>query len=455
MQAGAGLAGAPLPRRRAAIRVLREAPAAVRRAPRAVARRVAALRVTFGVLGAVAVGVAVVRPWLEVPLQTRISATSIRILVGGLPTSRWATYGYAFAVLAGVAVLATLWRRGHASALLGAAGLMVLLLCALMLAQVVLWDAGLRHTLVNQSVQKAVAVQQFGYSVRATQPSAIFLMPLSGVGKIVAGSLDHGFYLCVLGGTAMAVAGWSALLAAFRRHAKLVTAAAAGCMLLVAGAAGPGVVAWYVENSAYAAAQRGDTQAALDGLDTAARLVPAYRQDPDFELARGVAMVQAGDRYSAPALFVLSRNAASAGDRARQLILLDQAVRRSPGDTVVLEEYRARAIEQAVRIHDPSPVLGLPAAIADTALVQYVTGRLLYDAGSFDIALPRFLRTIQLTPDPDVRSSAHTYIGLADLQLGRPDDAKRHLIMAIELDGTGSNGLARSTATGLYRGVVP
>ena len=418
-------------------------------------RTLRTLRVTFGVLGAAAVAAALARPWLEVPLQPRLSATSIRIVVGGLPTSRWATYGAALAVLAAVALAATVWRRGRPSALLGAAGLAVLLVCALMLAQVVLWDAGLRHTLVAQNLQKSVAVQQFGYSVRATQPSAIFLAPLSGAGKVVAGSLDHGFYLAVVGGALMAVAGAPPLLLAGRRRPRLLGATAAASMLLLTGAAAPGVVAWYVENSAAAAAQRGDTAAAMSGLDLAARLVPAYRQDPDDELARGVALLQAGDRNSSPALFVLSRNAASAGDRPTELSLLAEAVRRSPQDTVVLEEWRARSVEQALRIHDPSPVLDLPAAVADTALVQYVSGRLLYDAGSYDLSLPYFRRTLQLTGDPDLGSSAHTYIALADLALGRPDEAKRHLVLAIALDGTSSNGLARSTATGLYRGVLP
>ena len=447
----AGVAGVPLPRGRAAVRVL----SALRAAPGWLTRHVAALRVSFGVLGALAVAGSVVRPWLEVPLQPRLSATQVRIVAGGLPSSRWISYGAVVAALAGVALLATAWRRGRTSALLGAAGFAVLLVCALMLAQVVLWDAGLRHTLVSQSVQKAVAVKQFGYSVRATQPSAIFLVPLSGVGKVVAGSLDHGFFLCALGGAVMAAAGGPALLASFRRRPRVLGAATAACVLVVAGVAAPGVVAWYVENSAAAATQRGDTAAALSGLDTAVRLVPSFREDPDYELARGTALLQMGDRHSGPALFVLSRDAAAAGDRPRQLALLAEAVRRSPTDTVVREEYQARAVEQALRMHDASPVLDLPAVLADSAVVQYVTGRLLYDAGSYDLALPYFGRSMQLTADPDLRSSAHTYIALADLALNRPDEAKRHLILAIQLDGTSSNGLARSTATGLFRGVVP
>jgi tetratricopeptide (TPR) repeat protein len=427
----------------------------VRGAPAALSSRFAALQASFGILGVLLVGVAVVRPWLEVPLQTREKATAIRLVLAGLPSNKWVTYGAIAAALAGIAAAATAWRRGRASALLGLAGIAVLVLCGLLIAQLVLWDAGMRHTLVSQTLQKSVAVKQFGYSVRATQPAGIFLFPLTGVGKVIGGTLDHGFYLCALGGAVMTAAGFRPLLAAFRRHRRMAPLLATAATLAVVGTAAPGVVAWYVENSAAAAAQRGDTKAALSGLDLAVRLVPDFKLDPDYELARGTALLQAGDRNSAPALFVQSRNSAAAADRPRELALLVEAHRRAPGDTVVLEELRARAIDYASRIHDAAPLLSLGSKVGDDALVQYVAGRLYYDLGSFDAATMHFRRAEQLTPDPDVLSSAHTYVGLADLQLGRSDEAKRELVLAIQLDGTGSNGLARSTATGLYRGVLP
>jgi Flp pilus assembly protein TadD len=456
MEAGARAAGAPRPRQHASVGArVRGLPGALRRAPAVAWRHLAALRLTFGILGVALVAVSVVRPWLEVPLQDRQKATQLRVVIGGLPTNRWITYGAVAAALAGIAALAIVWRRGRVSAVLGAAGIGVLLMCGFLVAQLVLWDAGTRHLLVGQTLQKAVAVKQFGYSVRATQPSAFFVVPLSGVGKVVAGSLDLGFWLCVLGGAAMTAAGLPALLAWLKRHTRLGPAALAGAVMVLAGAAAPGVVAWYSAGSAAAAVQRGDSMAALRSLDLSQRLVPSYRDDPDAELVRGTALLQLGDRVSGPALFVQSRNDAAEGDRPRELARLAEALRRSPGDSVVVEEWRARAIDYAVRVKDPSPLLDLPPSVADDALVQYVTGRLLYDLGSFDQATIRFRRVLSLTPDRDVLSSVHTYIGLADLQRGLPDQAKHELVLAIELDGTASNGLARSTATGLFRGVLP
>ncbi|HEV7680061.1 MAG TPA: hypothetical protein VGQ42_15985 [Candidatus Dormibacteraeota bacterium] len=410
---------------------------------------------TFGILGVVMVAVSVARPWLEVPLQDRLKATQVPIVIGGLPTGRWLTYATGAAVLAGIAALAIVWRRGRVSAVLGAAGLGVLLMCAFMLAQIVLWDAGTRHLLVGQGLQKAVAVKQFGYSVRATQPSALFLVPLSGVGKVVAGSLDHGFFLCALGGAVMTASGFPALLAWLRRHTRLGPATMAAAAVVLVGAAAPGVVAWYSAGSAAAAVQRGDSMAALRGLDLAQRLVPSYRDDPDAEEVRGTALLQLGDRISGPALFVQSRYDAARGDRPRELARLLEGIQRAPGDTVIVDELRARTIDYAVRIKDPSPLLGLPPAVADNALVQYVAGRLLYDMGSFDQASTRFRRVLSLTPDHDVLSSVHTYIGLGYLQRRLPDQAKHELVLAIGLDNTASNGLARSTATGLYRGALP
>jgi hypothetical protein len=455
MAANTGLAGSPTWRRRIAAPSPRRVVRWVRGAPAALWARAASLQATFGILGVLLVGVAVARPWLEIPLQTREKATAVRLVVAGLPSNKVLTYGAVAAALAGVAALATVWRRGRASALLGVAGIAVLLLCAFLIAQLVLWDAGTRHTLVSQTLQKSVAVKQFGYSVRVTQPSAIFLAPLTGVGKVIGGVLDHGFYLCVLGGAVMTAAGFRPLVAAFRRHRRVAPLLAAVATLAVLGAAAPGVVAWYAQSSATAAAQRGDTRAALSGLDLAVRLVPSLTQDPDYELARGTALLQAGNRLSAPAMFVQSRASAAAADRPRELVQLAEAHRRAPGDTVILEELRARSIDFASRSHDPSPLLALGPKVGDDVLVQYVMGRLFYDLGNYDHAIQSFRHAMQLTPDPDVLSSAHTYIGLADLQLGRPDQAKHELILAIQLDSTGSNGLARSTATGLYRGVLP
>lgn len=407
------------------------------------------------ILGACAIVLGAWRPWLSVALQQPVAGRAIRVLVGGRPIASFVTYGWAAAAVVVVAGALAAWRPMPGQAVLAAAGLVVLALGALFFAQLTMWDVELRHLLVRQRVERTIALAQFGYKVRATDPTAIFLVPLSGYPRVVASSLAHGFFLTLAGAAVMTGAGWSALLATARRHLLVTAIASALTVTALVAAAAPGVAAWAYANAAFDAANSGDSQLALDRLDVATRLVPAYSRDPDAELARGNALLQLGDRQTPAAVFALSRLAASNGDRTKELDLLASAARRWPADRVIPEEWQVRAVEAALRAHEPSSLASLPPVLRDTTLVQYVMGRLYYDAGSYRRAIPYFERTLQLTPDRDVLSSAHTYIALCDLQLGLADAAKRQLILAIELDTTYSNGLARSTATGLYRGVVP
>ena len=86
----------------------------------------------------------------------------------------------------------------------------------------------------------------------------------------------------------------------------------------------------------------------------------------------------------------------------------------------------------------------------DLPAAHYALGRILYKGGDFDHAIDQFLRTIQLTNDPNVRSSAYTYVSLSETAMGRDSDARSHLLTAIALDTEYNNSLARSLAAGLY-----
>jgi Tfp pilus assembly protein PilF len=59
-------------------------------------------------------------------------------------------------------------------------------------------------------------------------------------------------------------------------------------------------------------------------------------------------------------------------------------------------------------------------------------------------------RTLQLTSDPNVRSSAYTYISLCETAMGQHQQARQDLLTAISLDTEYNNALARTLATGLY-----
>ena len=61
-----------------------------------------------------------------------------------------------------------------------------------------------------------------------------------------------------------------------------------------------------------------------------------------------------------------------------------------------------------------------------------------------------FRRTIALTRDQNVISSAYTYIALSELKLGQIDQARDDLLHAVSADTAYNNTLARSLVAGLY-----
>lgn len=410
---------------------------------------------SFVPLGILLVLVGVVRPWLDVPLMSRRSAFSIPISSAGISSPSKLSYGLGLAACAVVAAVALVRGRGKPGALVGAAGFAAMLLCALAVVQVTVWDVATRSTLETQTAQAQAAEQQYGYLLHAAPATALPLVAPKGAFQLVVSDLDQGFYFAAAGSLVIAISSGGALFAAMRRRRWMAVAGVAVAVAGVAGFCGRGVAANLVASSASDAVVRGDSTTALSRLDGAARLNPGLNSDPDFVLVRGEAQLQAGDTDLAPALLVASRLAGERGDLATRLADLGAAFQAAPHDSVIADEYRMASVQAATTLRDPTPLVAMPADLARDPLAQYTLGRVLFDRGAYANAVPALRYSMQLTSDRDLLSSAHTYIALCDEHLGQEADARSELVTAINLDFTYSNTLARTLAVGLYQSQTP
>ena len=412
--------------------------------------RIPAVPVT-AIIGVVLVAAGLWLPWLGMPLETEKRATGLRLVFAAAPTRSWATYGAAVAVCLTVAVAALVRTRGRGNALLALAGAGALLLPLLFVVQAVLSDYTLLQHLRTQQTELASVTSQFGYSEPRSSVTSVFLLPLSGPWRAVATQLRPGWFLCIAGGVFLLVAGAAPARVQLRRRGVQVALGVAG--LGLAALVGRGVAANVVADSALDPLRAGDYNTALSRLDLAQSLNPDLRLSPDVELARGQALASSGNRTSVPALLYISHVRTGSGDQPGAILALQDAVQRDPTDVVVRAELVRLSRTAAMRNNDPAPLQSVLATPFGPDLVaeHYALGRILYAKGAYQQAIVELERAAQQSaPEPNITSSALTYIALCEMRLGQGDQARHDIIRAVQLDTEYINSLARSLATGLY-----
>jgi hypothetical protein len=413
-------------------------------------RRIANTRVSASA-GIVMVAAGLGLPWLGVPLEPEKRATSLRVVFAGMPTASWASYGTAVAACLAVAVVAFVVTRGRGSSLLAAAGAGALLVPLIFVVQAVLSDFTLLQHLRQQQTELASVTSQFGYGEPRSSVTSVFLLPLRGPWRAVATQLRPGWFLCVAGGALILTAGAGPARRELRRRRTLIGLSLiglAGTLLI-----GRGIAANLVADSALDPLRAGDYDTALSRLDLAESLNPDIRINPDEELARGQALAAGGNRASAPALLYVARVRSASGDQPGALLALQEAVQRSPGDVVVRAELLRLSRTLALASNDPGPlefILG-PTAGEGLLAEHYALGRILYARADYQQAILELQRAAQQSgAEPNVASSALTYIALSEMRLGRSAEARQDLLHAVDLDTEYINSLARSLSTGLY-----
>jgi tetratricopeptide (TPR) repeat protein len=83
------------------------------------------------------------------------------------------------------------------------------------------------------------------------------------------------------------------------------------------------------------------------------------------------------------------------------------------------------------------------------AYAQYLTGRIEYDLHYYDACKAQMYKVIGSSVDPDIQSSAYTYIALSDAQQGDYTSSRRFLKIAIDYDPAFRNNTAREELSGL------
>ncbi|HEY0870249.1 MAG TPA: hypothetical protein VGD55_07605 [Acidothermaceae bacterium] len=141
---------------------------------------------------------------------------------------------------------------------------------------------------------------------------------------------------------------------------------------------------------------------------------------------------------------------ADAGYPVQQLAALETAYTLDPTSVVISEDLVLASVGQAVARTDPTPLLGLPAALQNDDLVRYTLGRIRYRLRD-DVDARASLLTVAATArSGDMRSSAWTYLAFIDEDSRHLLAARGDIERALALDPDHANTQAAAYATGLY-----
>ncbi|WP_146747193.1 tetratricopeptide repeat protein [Thermogemmatispora tikiterensis] len=86
----------------------------------------------------------------------------------------------------------------------------------------------------------------------------------------------------------------------------------------------------------------------------------------------------------------------------------------------------------------------------DSLYAHYLLGRADYELHNYQGCLAEMGIGLRLSSDNDLRSSAYTYIGLAEIALGRSTEGREALQIALALDPEYHNNTAREALSGLH-----
>jgi hypothetical protein len=247
-----------------------------------------------------------------------------------------------------------------------------------------------------------------------------------------------------------------------RSHLWLPGVALCVCILgIVLGRAPAAMVCEYQANEELAA---GNYASAFSWLDTALVLNPALNQVPYFHVDRGQAWyflhpgVQSDDSHVY--LASLYRAQGDYLDSYQELLAVSHEQRTSPWMIDELSITLARLAEAAQQGSLPTPGIDQDTASlpwvqtlvqVDTSNIygQYVVGQIRYDLHNFKACIAQMAMVVQLNHNPDVQSSAYTYMALSMAGLGNAVDERRLLLRAVELDPYYHNNTAREALSGL------
>jgi hypothetical protein len=386
-------------------------------------------------------------PWFAIPLQPGLSSWSLSVVLAGIPSASWVSYGALLAICLVLGLLAIVRSRGRAGAATAAVGAAVLFVSLAFVVASVTADWPLLQRLEDQATEQSAIFGQFGYAVPGQAPSLMLVAPVTGSWALLGGALRLGWFCTVAGGLVLLASGASSLAGRVRRIRLRGILLSALALLLVAGVLVRGIAADYLAGQGADAVQAGDYQAARASLADASHLDPLLASSTAYELTLGQVLLSAGGSRQPLAMFAVADASGAVGDIQGQVTDLRKAVALDPANPVLRQQLDQASQVLAVADKNPAPLQ----ALADPTVADvYTQARVRYAQADYSAALASFQQVLRMTGDGNVISSAYTYIALSELKLGRPGLARLDLLRAVRTDTSYNNTLARSLLAGLY-----
>ena len=423
-----------------------------------------------------------VLPWLSDPLGARYSAWELPVNIGWQFHTAIFNYGLLCLCCAIYAFLVACanWKSFRGSDYFvwryKTAGLLCIVPIGLFFWQYIFIDFQAIDHLTQHEIQALLIQAHYGYTV---SPQRIALNVYTLNTATLQGHLEILINRIAIGVLLPFLSAW--LLIDYRRFFQTSHSAAAkkrqsrswlarvllDILLLAVGVVlGRAPAELACEYQAKASLASGNYTSALGWLDTASFLNPAFNQAASHHIERGQALYylypnQQSDDSRAYLAFTY-REQGDYLDAYQQLLAVVQAY---PTSAWAIDEMSLTLERQAEAIN---PIYGQPMAGSENGEAalqwlrlltqidpnnvygQYATGRIEYAIHNYTACTAQMSIVIRLSPNPDIQSSAYTYMALSDAGQGDYGSERALLFKAVQLDPNYHNNTAREELSGLH-----
>jgi len=385
---------------------------------------------------------ALVLPWVGLQLAPSLPAWSLHLSLASLPLVGQATYGE-LDLTALVVALVSFGRHGRTRTLtvrwcgVALVGLAVGYVVTTRVA------GGQVMFRLSQDSEDIALLAHRGVALAAHPPSSFVGLGFDAQTTLLVLSLRLGWYLSVAAGALLVGVG----------RLRRPRAPAVALLAVVSLVAGMGTVLGLAgQQDKLAGAQAladGMPSLALAKMKMALCLSPQLAYDPVVEQVIGRSDLELGTA-SALALYARATEgqAPKAPVLAQDIVWLAEAAAMAPGNAVITEEYR-QLLATAASLSGPL-AFRYSARETGSVVVAYSLGRSFYDFGDNQLAVRYMGDAEGDTQDAEVRSSALTYVALAEDRMGHVAAFRHDIAEAVSLDALDANALARDAAAGLF-----
>jgi tetratricopeptide (TPR) repeat protein len=214
---------------------------------------------------------------------------------------------------------------------------------------------------------------------------------------------------------------------------------------------------------------RGDYPGALAWLDRAKTLNPALEQLPQFHIERGQAWYYLHPRQpTTESQTYLANFYRTQGDYLSAYQALLATLQQNPDQPVPSWLQDELCVTLLYLAEVPHPLAGTPAQRStrdlpsiswlnrliqvepNNAYAHYMLGRIKYDLHDYTASNQQLLTVLDLSSNPDIRSSVYTYLALNSKSEGNLAKARDYLFKAQDLDPSYFNNTTRGELSGLH-----